>query len=62
MSKSYMWTLIIRSIDNEYIKTRHYYTKKDAVEDLKYYTSLAYIVTMLNYAVYATGNKSQLEN
>lgn len=62
MAKSYMWTLIIRNIDNEYVKTNHYYTKANALEDLKYYTSIAYIVTMLNHGIYLTSNNTRLES
>lgn len=62
MTKSYMWTLIIRNINNEYIKTRHYYTKADAQEDLRYYTLYGYIVTMLNHGIYLTSDKTKLEN
>ena len=55
------WTLIIRDINNKYIRTNHYYSKADALEDLRYYTKMGYIVTMLTYGIYITSDRKELE-
>ena len=61
MKEQREWTLIIRDICNKYIKTNHYYRKAEAIEDLRYYTGLGYIVTMLTYGIYITSNREDLE-
>ena len=55
------WTLIIRNIDNYYVRTNHYYRKAEALEDLRYYTKMGYIVTMLTYGIYINSNREELE-
>ena len=56
------WTLIISNVDNKYVKTNHYYGKAQAMEDLRYYTNLGYIVTILAHSIYQASNKKQLES
>lgn len=60
MAKSYEWVLIIRNIRNKYIRTFLYWTKTEAIEDLRHYTSLGYIATMLSYGIYITSKKEEL--
>lgn len=61
MNEQREWTLIIKDIHNKYIRTNHYHRKVKALEDLRYYTGLGYIVTMLTYGIYITSNREELE-
>lgn len=55
------WTLIIKDIGNKYVRTNHYYRKAQALEDLRYYTRMGYIVTMLTYGIYINSDRKELE-
>lgn len=51
------YTLIIRTMSGEYIKTLHFKTQKEAVENLLYYQRYAHVVTFMNYAIYLDNPK-----
>lgn len=61
MREQRSWTLIIKDINNKYIRTNHYYSKAEAIEDLRHYTGMGYIVTMLTYGIYINSDKEQLQ-